>query len=803
MISSLGMDLRYATRLLRNAPGFTAVAIATLALGMGANTVVFTALEAFVLRPLSLPGAHELVYAQEIAAKTGETASVSYADFVDWKAAARAFDSFAALQIETFNVAGAGRSRRVRGARVSSEFFRVMGIAPLLGRTFLPEQDRVGTPPIVVLGNSFWKEQFAGSPEVVGKTFAIDGAIHTVVGVMPPELRFPGDFSEFWTPLAPLVAKQGRGDRSVIAVGRLRPGTPIGEVRAQLDTVARRLESSYPETNRGMGALAVPLEERLSRGPKQALIVLFVTVLFVLLICCANIANLLNARSLYREQEIAVRMAMGASSGNLLRQLLAESALLAVLGSGAGLIVASWGLAALEHVVPPSLMPMGGFEINLRVLAFCGVLTAFTTFLFGLAPSRRLLRRDIVDVLRRNTSGASGAGKLRTARVLVVAELTVSVVLVTNAGLLIGWMRNLQVANPGFRTDRVLTSEISTATERNRDTARQASAIREVLTRLENTPGVTAASAVNWPPMTNDSRCNFVIEGRPAGERQRLPQASYRVATPRYASVLGIAVLRGRFFAESDAAASEPVAVVNQRFARVNWPGDDPLGRHVAIVAPGGEPGPWATVVGVVADVHHVSPLAEPSPELYVPLAQHPQPSLYLALRTSGDPAAFTRTLEAVVRSVDPDMPLNLIRPMEEVVAAQQTPNRIVTEMMALFAMLAFALAGMGLYGVMSYLVAQRSQEFGIRLALGATPRRLLALVLRRAAFLAAFGALFGAVLALVAARVLAATFVGLRIEPAVFPVVAGLLAAVVLAASSLPLRRVLSGGPVQALRPQ
>jgi putative ABC transport system permease protein len=801
MVSNLKMDLRYAARLLTKAPGFTAAVVLTLALGIGANTTMFTAVEAFVLRPLPLPGPERLVIVPETTGRTGQLIPVSYPDFLDWKAAAPAFASLSALQIDTFNVKTTGPARRVRGSRVSASFFRVMALDPQLGRAFGPEQDSPIANPVVVLGHSYWANQFASNPAVLGRTMKIDGIAHTIVGVMPPALRFPGDFSEFWVPLAPVTPPMGRNDRSLTVVGRLRIGATLDQARSELRAISVRLEAAYPATNRAIAALAVSLGEQMGRGPARALMVLTATVLFVLLICCANIANLLLARLLRREEEFAVRAAIGASPRDLLRQLLTENLLLAALGGALGLIFASWGVAGLAHIIPPYLQPMGGLTINPRVMGYCAALTALTVLVFGLFPALSVSRHDILPVLRRSGPGASG-GRNRASRVLVTAELALAVLLVNGSGLLINWLRNSQLRKPGFEPRHVLTAEISTTTEKFQTAAAQAGAIQELVRRLEMTPGVTAASAINWPPMTNDTRCQFAIQGRDA-VKERLPQAAFRTVTPRYAEAMGIPLLRGRFVSAADIAGSEPVVVINQRLARTFWPGDDPLGKAIATLTPKGDLTAWSTVVGVIGDIQHAGPQSDPAPELYFPFAQRPQASMYLVMRTAGEPAALVHTLETVVQGLDPDLPLNLVRPMEGVMAAQATPNRITAGLMTVFSILALALAALGLYGVMAHAVIQRTQEFGIRLALGGTSRDLLRLVLRQAGTLALAGGILGTLLALGAARMLAAAFEGLRIEPLAFVVVAAVLGAVTLLAGSLPLGRVLSSGPLRSLRQQ
>lgn len=780
---------------------FTAVAVVTLALGIGANAVIFSALEGFIVRPLQFPKPEQLVYLQQTTMRTGQTMGVSLPDFLDWQAAGAGFDSMTAIEIDTFNLSGIGGTQRVRGSRVSPEFFRVMGAAPLLGRVFGSGQQRSDSAPVVVVSHSFWVRQLGSSCDALGQVIGIDGRPYTITGVMPATMTFPAAFSQFWIPLNERAGDQARDDHHLFVVGRLRAGASLARARSRLEAVAARIEHTYPASNKGVGIRLTPLAEALSRGPRRALTVLFSTVVLVLMICCANIANLLLARAVHRDREIAIRISLGAGRLGLLRLLFTESLLLATLGGVAGLLLGSAGISALSAAVPADLQPAGGIVMNLPVVEFGAVLTVVTALLFGFVPAKRLLRKDTVDALRDSGLAASeGPAKSPTASVLVVGEMSLAVLLLISAGLLIGWLRHTQAVDPGFNPRQVLTAEISTASEKYRDPARQAIVIDDVIARLNSSAGVVAASAVNWPPMTSDTVISFRIEGRNA-DGTALPAASYRVATPAYAEVMSMRVLRGRFVRDSDRPNADAVVVINERFARKYWPGEDPLGRHIALSKGAGQFAPWATVIGVVGDVRHAGDTADPSPEFFFPFAQRPQTALYLAIRTSGDPAAFSPRLQQLMKEGWPDLPLNLVRPMERVMADQITPNRITTVLLTLFSAIALVLACMGLYGVMSYIVARRVHEFGVRLALGATTADLLRLVLRRAFGLTLTGVVIGTLAAVGARHLLSAMVEGITPDPAFFVFVAAVLAGVAIFASWVPLRRVLASGPMSALR--
>jgi len=800
---SLFSDLKFGARLLKRSPGFTAVAVATLALGIAANTVIFTAIESFVLRPLPLKEPDRLVFINQYSTKSGDSMRSTWPDYLDWKTAtAASFDSLTALQIDTFNLSGTNRPRRVRASRVTSEFFQVMGLPPELGRTFTREDDQPGAAPVVVLSEPFWTAQFGADRGVVGRTMNIDGRPHTIAGVMPAALHFPGDFSEFWVPLAAAPGQFKRGDHSFAIVGRLRDGAQIGPLQSRLTAVAAQLGSAFPDTNKDIGVKVTPLHEQMSRGPKRALMALFAAVSFVLMICCANIANLLMARAMHRQREMVIRLAVGAGRWQLLCQLLAESLLLAALGGLFGCLIAAWGVNLLSNALPGALRPMGGLTMDTQVLQFSAGLSVVTCFLFGLLPAVRLVRSSSIDALHGSARAGTVPSHTRTASALVIGEIALASLLLVGSGLLVDAVRRMQGATDlGFEPRHVLTAEIGLKSARFHEPAQAALLVDQLMARLNTTAGVEAAAAANWPPMTSDTESAFIVEGtRPAGN-ERLPTAGYRVATPRYAQAMGIRLTRGRFVSGRDTASTELVAVVNERFARMQWPGHDPLGRRVALSTGPGRFGPWMTVVGVVGDVRHLGPANEPEPELFVPFAQHPQSDLYLAVRTAGDPVAFARSLEAIVKSADPDLPLNLVRPMERVIGDRIAATRIATTMLTIFSVTALLLAAIGLYGVMSYLVARRTHEFGVRLAVGATARDLLRLVLRRALTLTAAGTLIGVLAGAGVSRVLRSVFEAVHPEPLVFAAVAAMLGGIAIIATWLPLRRALAIGPLSALR--
>ena len=800
-MNSVAANIRFALRLWKKSPGYVAIAIGTLALGISANTVIFTGVESFLLRPLPVPEPDRIILLRQIAPKTGAMYGVPYADLLDWRAGAPAFENIAGIQIDTFNLTGAGESERVRGARVTAEFFPVIGLRPVAGRVFSREEDNPESDAVVVVSYALAQRRFGGLA-AVGKTLNIDGRTHVIRGVMPAAMRFPMGFSELWVPLAPTGPMAARGSHALAALGRLRPGASIRDANRQLNAVALAIEAESPTTNTGISIMTVPLAEQISRGPRSSLLVLWTAVAFVLLICCANLANLALARSVYRAREFAVRQALGASRWQLLRQVLLESLLVSATGGAAGLILASWGLDLLARIVPPVMQPMGGLVMSLRVFVFTAALSVFTGLVFGVAPAFRTVRGNAADALREGgRSVAGGHARSRLSHVLVVGEVALAVTLLAGAGLLLSALRRMQSTDMGFTPAHVLTAELSARSARYDDDRTRAHVVERVIERLESVPGITHASAVNFPPMTNNTARGYSVDFAPAPESKRLNVVDYRVATPAYAKVMNIDVLKGRFISAEDVNTGEPVAVVNQRFADREWPKQNAVGRSVSLQLEPGKMGPWRRIVGVIRNVRHGGPVADPNPEIYVPFAQAPVETVYLAVRTSRDPAAMSPALQAAVREVDPDLPLALVRPMERVLADAIAPARLTTGLLSIFSALALLLAMMGLYGVIAYLVARRTYEFGVRLALGATAGGLLRLVMKGCFTLTAIGTVAGLLCAFAVSRVLVSLFPGVRVEPAVFAFVAAVLAVVSLGAAWFPLRRALAAGPLQALR--
>jgi putative ABC transport system permease protein len=800
-MNSVAADVKYAFRLFRKSPGFAAVAVGTLALGIGANTVIFSGVEAFLLRPLPVPEADRIVFMRQMLRRTGALYGVAYPDLLDWKSGASALQHVAGVGIDTFNLTGDGEPERVRGSRVTADFFSVFGVPPAAGRVFSASEDQPGAPPVVLISEALAQRRFGGL-DAVGKPLHLDGRTHMIVGVMSQRMRFPMGFCDLWVPLATNTALSGRGNHFLAAVGKLAPGATLAQAEKQLDGVSRQIEAAYPESNKDMTVRIVPLARQISSGPRQAILVLWTAVAFVLLICCANLANLTLARSIHRTREFAVRQAVGASRWRVLRQVLVESTTLALTGGAAGLALATWGIDLLSANLPAVLVPMGGFTLNARVLLFTVGLSLATGMFFGLLPAVRTLRSQAADALREGGRAmAGGRVRNRMASALVVGEVTLAVTLLGGAGLLLQALVRMQGTDMGIEPRNVLTAEIAPKSEKYRDPVQQSLAVTNLLSRLGAAPGVVAAAAVNFPPMTNNRSRAYAVDGHSALDGTRPPVADYRVATPDYAAAMGLTVIRGRFISGEDRFNASPVVVVNQRFAEREWPGQNPIGRQVSLYTAPGKLGPWRSVAGVIGNVRHAGPGADPNAEIYVPFEQESQSSLYLVVRTKGDPAAFASSMRSIVRSADADLPLALVRPMERVIADGLAPARLTTGLLAILSAAALLLAAMGLYGVISYLVARRTHEFGVRIAMGATSARLLRLVLRRSLVLTGSGTLLGLLAAWGVSRVLASLIGGVRPDVFVFAGVAAVLAGVATLAAWVPLRRALTAGPLNALR--
>ena len=824
-MASFLSDLRFALRtLLRRTPGFTAAAVATIAIGVGGVAAVFGVVDRVLLQPLPYADAGRLVRLWESAPRRNrEFASVSPANYLDWKReAAGGRGAFAAMAAyapeEETSLTGPDGAERVVLSRVTPDLWALLGVAPRLGRGFLPEEGDPGGDRgrAVVLGHALWTRAFGGDPAVVGRTIVLGGEAHTVVGVMAAGFDIPRNYSELWAPLAfTNEERSGARDRRYLRVlGRLAPGATLDGARREMAALARRLEGDFPDANAGFGVRMTPIGEVIVAPElRRSLVVLLGATAMVLLIACANVASLLLARGAARAREMAVRAALGASTLRIVRQLLTESVLLAAIGGAVGLLLAVGAVELLVAYGPPDVPRLSEVRVDARVLGV-GMLAALATgALFGVIPAWRAARPGLRDALstRGDSAGGGGAGQRRGAMInhgptaLVVAQVALAVTLLAGAGLLIKGVARLQRVDPGFDPRGALAVRVALPEQPYADPARRRAFYAQLAERAGALPGVEAAGAVSSLPMRgpNPGR-SFVIEGRVAATGEETPGADLRVATPAYFDAMRIAVAAGRAFRAADDADAPPVVLVSESLVRRFWPGErmsDVVGRRI-----GDSPtGPWSTIVGVVADVRHFGLDAEPRPMLYAPHAQRPAPSMTLVLRVAagaGDPPRLVPSVRAIVRSLDPNQPLGEAITLERVVAESVGQPRFRTALLATFAAVAALLAAVGIYGVLAYAVARRTPEIGVRVALGARPADVLALVVRQGMALTALGLALGLAGALAASRVLAGLLFGVGVsDPAALAGAVLFFATVAFLAILVPARRAAAVDPMVAMR--
>jgi putative ABC transport system permease protein len=798
-------DLRFAARMLAKKPGFTLVAVVALALGIGANTAIFSVVNSVLLEPLPYREPERLMMVWEDATSLGYPRDTpAPANFVDWRDQNSVFEGMAASASETFNITGDGEPEKIEAARVSAGLFRLLGVMPASGRDFAAEEDQPGGERVAVISHGLWQRRYGARPEVVGGTVTLDGEPHTVVGIMPPRFEFPSRGVDVWVPIA-LGGEEAasRGNHYLEVVARLKPGVNPAQAQSDMDAVARRLQELYPDTNTGLGVAVVPLHEQLVGEIRPALLILLGAVGLVLLIACANVANLLLARAAARYREAAVRAALGAGRLRLVRQFLTESLLIAMLGGAAGLLLAFAGLRVLAAFIPEEISLAREISLDPRVLAFTVAISAATGIVFGLVPALQASSPNLNDSLKEGGRDPSAAGKSRARSTLVISEVALALVLLIGAGLLINSFVRLQSVDPGFRSDNLLTMSVVLPDTKYPDASRRAAFYDQTLARVGALPGVESAAVVTRLPLTFKGNANsYSVEGFPEPSPDQRPIAVTRVISPDYFRAMGIAVLRGRHFTPQDREDSGNVVVVNETFANRYWPGDDPVGKRIKMGSLSSD-APWLTIVGVAADVRQFELSAPPRPQMYLPYTQldffSPRD---LVVRTASDPLALATAVRNEVWAVDPDQPVSNVRTMGSIVAESLARQRFSMLLLAIFAGVALALAAVGIYGVLSYTVTQRTREIGIRMALGAERRDVMRLVVGQGFRLVVIGLAIGIVAALGLSRLMASLLFGVSpSDPATFLAVPAVLAAVALVASYVPARRATRVDPMRALR--
>ncbi|HYP29748.1 MAG TPA: ABC transporter permease [Blastocatellia bacterium] len=802
----LAQDLRYGARMLVKSRGFTFIAVITLALGIGATTAIFSVVNTVLLKPLPFKESDRLVIVWEEGTAQGfPRNSVSAANYIDWRDQNQVFEGMSILGRMNFNLTGVGEPERIDGRRVSANLFDLLGVKLRLGRAFLPEEDQPGSNRVVILSHGLWQRRFGSDANIIGQPLTLNGQSFTVVGVMPPQFQFPSPQDELWVPIAFTSQEAAnRGNNSYEVIARMKPGVMPEQAQAEMNTIAARLKQQYPDVVKSNGSVVIPLHEQLMGDIKPALLVLLGAVGFVLLIACANVANLLLARAAVRQKEIAVRIALGAGRLRLIRQFLIESVLLAALGGAGGLLLALWGVSLLKAFIPENLPQVQAITVDASVLIFTLLISLLTGLIFGLAPALQSSKVNLNETLKEGgRDSASGSHGNRIRGLLVIAEVAVSLVLLIGAGLFINSFVRLLNVDAGFRADNLLTINVVLPEMKYPDQARRTAFYSDLLSRIEALPGVQSAAVTNYIPLTlQGDTFGISIEGRPDPGPAERPDVVTRVISPKYFSTMGIELLQGREFGEEDRVDSPRVAVISETMARRLWPGEDPVGKRIK-PGPPDSPVPWRTIIGVVKDVRQFELNANPKLQMYYCYVQPAffVPS-YLVVRTDVEPASLAAAVRGAVWEIDKDQPVSNIRTMKEVLSESIARQRFSMLLLGIFAAVALVLAAVGIYGVMSYSAAQRTREIGIRMALGAQSRDVLRLAIGQGMKMALVGVAVGLTGAFALTRLIESLLFGVSTtDPATFALVTFLLIAAALLACYIPARRATRVDPLVALR--
>ena len=803
---TLFQDIRYGLRMMAKNPGFTFFVVAVLALGIAANTAIFSIADAVLVRPLPYRQADRLVMVWEDASSYGFPRDTpAPGNFADWKARNQVFEDMAASSYSgSFNLTGEGNPEEIPGDFVTANLFSVLGARPALGRDFSASDDAPGAPRVVILSQGLFQRRFGGDPKIIGKQLWLNYEKYDVVGVMPRGFQFPDRDPQLWAPVQFTAAQlANHGNHHLQVVARLKPGVSLPVANANLAAIAKQLEEEHPSSNAKVGAYAVPLREELAGKARPALFVLLGAVCFVLLIACANVANLLLARASGRRREIAMRLTLGASRWRIARQLLTESLLLAVLAGAAGLILSTFITQLLVSLIPGGIAPLNELGANSDVLFVTLIITVVSGVLFGILPALRVSRVDLATSL--NQGGRSGIGSGRRLRdVLVVSEVALALVLLAGAALMLRSFEKLSHLDPGFRADHVLVVRTPLPRQKYEAFAPRAAFYSDVLARVARLPGVTAAGYTTWVPLTNyGGATGITVEGRPQPAPGQLPIPNCRIVSDDYIRALGMKLVDGRALDQRDGTAAPPVALINQTMARNLWPGENAIGRRFK-QGSFDDPSPWITIVGIVGDVHQAGLDSPARPEMYLPYLQQDfgfEPE-YLVVRTPGDPMSIADAVRQQIWAVDKEQPVAGAMPLEEMVDDTLAPRKIQAGLLGGFAVLALLLAALGIYAVLSFTVTQRTQEFGVRMALGAQPGDVLQMVVSQGARLFIFGAAIGLAAAFALSRTLEHLLFGVSAtDPLSFVLVTLLLAGVSLLACYFPARRAMRVDPMIALR--
>ncbi len=810
MLADLAQDLRYGLRTLLKNPGFTVVAVSALALGIGANSAIFSVVNAVLLRPLPFKNPDQLVMVWENATHLGFPKNTpAPPNFLDWQRQNSVFTGMAAMVERSFNLTGVGEPERLDGRRVSANLFDVLAVPPLIGRTFVPDDDRLGTH-VVLLSYRLWQRRFGSDPSIIGRAVTLNGENYTVIGVMQRGVHLPGYGNwndELWVPINFTNEEiTERGNHFLDVIARIKPGITLKQAQAEMETIAARLAKEYPRYNTQIGATVTPLHEEIVGDIKPALLVLLGAVGFVLVIACANVANLLLARAAVREKEIALRLALGASRSRLTRQFLTESVLLALLGGGFGLLLALAGIRVLKTFIPATISQTQTINIDAKVVVFTALIALLTGIVFGLAPAMHALHSNLNDSLKeggRDSAATSKGNRLRN--LLVIGEVAVSFILLIGAGLLINSFLHLRNLDPGFRADHLLTMRVDLSVLKYPDGERRSAFFDEVLRRVRALPGVQSAAAAGNLPLTyNGDSMSIAVEGIPDPPPAQWPDVIYRVIGPGYFTTMGIPMVRGRDFTDQDRTDSKKVVVISEKTAHHYWPGQDPIGKRLKPGATTSD-APWREVIGVVKDVRQNDFIAEPKMQMYFVHRQLKELAANsIVVRTSVEPMSLATSVRNAIWAVDKDQPVANIDTMDHIVSEAIARQRFSMLLLGSFAGLALVLAAVGIYGVMSYSVAQRRHEIGIRIALGAQRADVLRMTMKQGLKLVGLGLLIGLASAFVLTRVMASLLFGISAtDPATFASICVVMVGVAALANYIPALRATKVDPIVALQAQ
>ena len=803
----LRQDISYAIRRLYKSPGFTTIAVVTLALGIGANSAIFSVVDGVLLKPLPYPEPDRLVAVYQV--YQGQRSVISGPNFVDAALHATTLENAAAARHTRVVLTGVGEPVALEAEEVSASLFNVLRVNPILGRTFAADEDTPGKTKVIVLSYGLWQERFGAALDVIGRRIKIDGVPHEVIGVAPPGFSFPPGRNA-WIPLEydENFVSKSRSAWQYDAVARLKPGVTPEQAAAEVGATAENLARQYPDANERLGITTLPLHEAVVGNIRSSVLVLSGAVAFVLLIACANVANLLLARAASRDSELAVRMALGAGRGRLIRQLLTESVILATIGGGLGILLAAWGVSFLTTLQPSGIPRLDAVTVDGTVIAFTFSLAVLTGLVFGVFPAIHATR-GLSGALKEGGRGAvTTRGGARTRSMLVIAELALALMLLVGAGLLMRSFLRLQSVDPGFRSDHVLTFNITLPDARYADDEPRVAFFDQLLPKLAAVPGVRGVGAVMGVPLVGmQFNISFTVKGRPAVRPTDEPAMQIRVASPEYFSVIGIPIKRGRVFTDDDRAGTEQVVVITQSAAKQFFPNDDPIGQTITLGwgkrdSHGVRHTAGGRVVGIVGDVKNAGLNEADLPQLYMPLRQWPIGSMSIVMKTAVPPETVTQAARAAVHSIDQDLPVSNVSTLDHIVARSISQPRFYMLMLGTFAALALALAAIGVFGVLSYGVSQRTREIGIRMALGAQRGTVIRLVVRQAFALVTAGVACGTVASLLLSRTMTAMLFSIDpTDPSTFAAVAAILGTVAMLASYLPALRATRVDPIVALR--